>query len=136
MRTSSNRSSRPSRTKDKSLWTKQLADAIAAGVQTGQYPGGLARLQALAEKLAANKDDVDTAAFVTYRALQAEYNRGDAGPSADYLKIQAAWLEKLEKFVGDYPRAPTSAEALLQTGQAPKNLPAKMPRPKPGIKRS
>lgn len=104
--------------KEKSLWNKQLADAIAAGVQTGQYPNGLARLQALAEKLATNKDDVDTAAFVTYRYLQAEYTAAMQAPGADYLKIQAAWLEKLEKFVTDYPTSADSAEALLQLGSS------------------
>jgi thiol-disulfide isomerase/thioredoxin len=104
--------------KEKAVWNKQLADAVAAGVQTGQYPNGLSRLKALAEKLAANKDDVDTAAFVTYRAMQAEYAASMQGTSVDYVKLQAAWLEKLEKFVTDYPTSPDSAEALLQLGSS------------------
>ena len=104
--------------KEKSLWNKQLADAISAGVQTGQYPDGLARLKMLSEKLAANKDDADTAAFVTYRYLQAEYGVSMQQPNVDYVKLQAAWLEKLEKFVTDYPKSPDSAEALLQLGSS------------------
>lgn len=104
--------------KEKSLWNKQLADAIAAGVQTGQYPDGLARLKTLAEKLAANKEDVDTAAFVTYRAMQAEYAASMQGPNTDYVKLQAAWLEKLETFVNTFPASPDSAEALLQLGSS------------------
>lgn len=104
--------------KEKSLWNKQLADAISAGVQTGQYPDGLARLKTLSDKLAANKEDVDTAAFVTYRWLQADYAVSMQGPSPNYVEIQAAWLVKLEKFVNDYPKSPDSAEALLQLGSS------------------
>jgi thiol-disulfide isomerase/thioredoxin len=103
--------------KEKALWNKQLADAIAAGVQTGQYPEGLARLKSLSEKLAA-KEDADTAAFVTYRYLQADYAASMQAPNPDFVKIQAAWLEKLEKFVNDYPKSPDSAEALLQLGSS------------------
>lgn len=104
--------------KEKSLWNKQLADAIAAGVQTGQYPNGLARLKALSEKLAANKDDADTAAFVTYRYLQADYTAAMQAPNAKFVEIQTEWLAKLEKFVADYPTSPDSAEALLQLGSS------------------
>ncbi len=104
--------------KEKSLWNKQLADAISAGVQTGQYPDGMARLKALAEKLAANKDDADTAAFVMYRYLQADYTAAMQAPNAKFIEIQTEWLAKLEKFVADYPTSPDSAEALLQLGSS------------------
>ncbi len=104
--------------RDRALWIKQMADAITAGVQTGRYPDGLARLKALAEKLASNKEDADTTAFVTYRALQADYAQSMQGSSPDYIKIQAAWLEKLETFVMAYPTSPDSAEALLQLGSS------------------
>ncbi|MGC4004548.1 MAG: hypothetical protein QM811_16065 [Pirellulales bacterium] len=103
--------------KDRVLWWKQLAEALSSSVQSGQYPAGLARLQMLAEKLA-KQDDQEVAAFVKYRALQADYTASLQVPNPDYVKIQAAWLANLETFATDFPKSEDAAEAFMQLGNA------------------
>lgn len=103
--------------KDRGVWQKQLADALSTAVQAGAYPDGLTRLQKLAEKLAQG-DDSDTAGFAKYRFMQAEYALSLQAANPDYAKIQTAWLEKLEKFVADFPQCGDAADALLQLGNA------------------
>lgn len=95
-------------------WLKQLADVVSAAVQSGEYPGGVARLQALESKLLKSKSTKDLAAYVKFRRMSAEYGQKLQDPKADFAKIQEQWLKDLESFVGDYPSSPDSAEALLQ----------------------
>src|SRR5262249_25968401 len=103
--------------KDRAQWIRQFADTVSAAAQTGSYPSGVEKLQALAEKVQKNPEDADLVPYVKYRFLTADYGaklqKGD-----EFVKVQAEWLDNLEKFVQDYPKAADTAEALLQLGIA------------------
>ncbi len=104
--------------KDRALWLRQLADMVSAAVQSGQYPGGVERLDQLFQKLRANPADKDLAAYVKFRQLTAGYGLALQAPQADFAKIQTEWLANLKQFVEDFPTSPDAAEAMLQLGIA------------------
>jgi thiol-disulfide isomerase/thioredoxin len=104
--------------KDRPQWIRQFADAISAAAQTGAYPTGVEKLKALVEKLSANTDDALLVPYVKYRYLQADYGSKLQRHEVDFVKVQSEWLENLEQFVKDYPKATDTAEALLQLGLA------------------
>ncbi len=93
------------------FWNRQLVETVAAYVQEGILPDGMAALERLAE---ASADDEDLAAFVDFRLIQARYAASMEAPDADPVKLQEAWFESLAKYVEDHPRAAEAAEALLQ----------------------
>jgi len=99
----------------KSFWTRQLAETVAALVQEGALSGGTEKLEAL---VAASEDDEPLQAFAAFRLASARYAAAMQAPGADVGKVQAAWLEELAAFVKDHPTAPDTAEALLQMGMA------------------
>jgi len=96
---------------DKPFWTNQLVETIAAYVQEGLLPDGIAKLEALAE---AAKGDDAAAAFANFRLIQARYSVGMEQPGADGEQLQKTWFTDLQAFADAYPKAPESAEALLQ----------------------
>jgi thiol-disulfide isomerase/thioredoxin len=100
--------------KDRGLWLRQLADTVSAAIQAGAYPDGAKRLEALSERLRKSDEDKDVAAHVKYLQLTAEYGLSLQAKNADFAKIQGEWLKKLEQFVGDFPKCPDAAEAMLQ----------------------
>ncbi|MCE9556000.1 MAG: redoxin family protein [Planctomycetes bacterium] len=95
-------------------WGHQLADTISAAIQSGTYPEGLKRIEALAEKVAADKKNPELAAYVKYRALMASYTLAMQEKGAEFGTVQANWLKSLEKFVTDYPDSPDTSDAMLQ----------------------
>jgi thiol-disulfide isomerase/thioredoxin len=96
---------------DKGFWTNQLVETLAAYVQEGLFPDGLAKLEQIAETV---KGDEAASAFIQFRLIQAKYSAGMEQPNADGEALQKAWFEDLAKFTETYPKAPESAEALLQ----------------------
>jgi len=99
---------------DRAMWLRQLADTVSAAVQSGTYPGGAKRLEAVFSKLARTQTDEDLAGYVRFRQLTAEYGLALQAPKADFAKIQTDWLKNLKQYVADYPSSPDSAEAMLQ----------------------
>lgn len=99
-------------------WLRQLADTLQAGVQSGGYDAGLARLQALSEMLVEKKASDDLAAYVKFRFLTSEYSVALQDDANDYAKVQEKWLASLEQFVTQYPKASDAAEAMLQLALA------------------
>jgi thiol-disulfide isomerase/thioredoxin len=99
----------------KSFWTRQLAETIAASVQEGALAGGTEKLEAI---VAGSADDEPLQAFAAFRLASARYAAAMQAPGADVGKVQTAWLEELAAFVKDHPTAPDTAEALLQMGIA------------------
>jgi thiol-disulfide isomerase/thioredoxin len=104
--------------KDRPTWIRQFADTLSAAAQTGTYPGGVEKLKAMVDKLqAATNEDPSLLAYVKFRYLTGDYGaklqKGD-----DFVKVQSQWLDNLEQYVKDYPKAQDSAEALLQLGIA------------------
>jgi thiol-disulfide isomerase/thioredoxin len=100
---------------DKTFWTKQLAETLAAAVQDATVPEGLGKLETIAAEVAG---DEETAAFVAFRLAQARYAAGMQQSGADVEKVQTAWIEELGRFVEQHPRAADAAEAMLQLGIA------------------
>ena len=103
---------------DRSQWLRQLADTVSAAVQSRAYPEGVARLKQVHERLKQSKDDADLAAYVEFRYMTAEYGQALQKEGADYPKVQAQWLQDLERYVTDNPKTPDSADAMLQLGIA------------------
>ena len=97
-------------TADRGFWTRQLVETVAAYVQEGLLPGGLAVL----ERLGTDTDDESLAAFVAFRLVQARYAARMEEAGADPSKLQDAWFGELEQFVETHPTSPEAAEALLQ----------------------
>jgi thiol-disulfide isomerase/thioredoxin len=103
---------------DRTQWLRSLAETLSAAVQSGAYPEGLQRLEALGGKLAGQENSADLAAYVKFRYLTAEYNQKLQGDGVDFAKVQKKWLANLEQYVDDYPNSPDAAEAMLQLGIA------------------
>ncbi len=94
-------------------WIRQLADTIAAAVQTGQYKDGLSKLQQL-EQTISQGDDRNLQAFVHFRLVAARYAQQLAEQGADPAKVQETWLKELDQFVKEFPDAEDAPEAMLQ----------------------
>lgn len=95
-------------------WIRQLADTLSAAVQSGHYDEGVDRLGALGDKLAEGQAKPEYVAYVRFRHLMAEYGRNVQDPTANFAKTQALWVERLEKFVQEFPEMDDTPEALLQ----------------------
>lgn len=97
------------------FWVRQYAETLAAAVQDGSMPDGIAVLEKLATAVTA---DPALEAFVMFRLASARYAANMQQPNADVDKVQNAWLEELRQFVEKHPTAPDAAEAMLQMGIA------------------
>lgn len=103
---------------ERTTWLRQLTDMIGAAVQSGTFPQGAKRLEALYAKVQKNDQDSQMAGYVRFRQLSAEYGLAMQAKGADFSKIQSEWLKKLEQYVADYPKSSDAAEAMLQLGTA------------------
>jgi len=104
---------------DRAMWLRQLADMVSAAVQAGEYPAGAQRLKGLVEKLEADPNDRELAAYVAFRQLAAEYGLKMQAAGSDTEKlgqVQTEWLGAIEQYVKDYSGTPDTAEAMLQLG--------------------
>ncbi len=99
-------------------WYRQLADTLSAAVQSGGYPGGIERLKALHEKLAADEKEEQLAFYVQYRALTAEHSQALSDPDGKFEQIQAKWVADLKKFVEAGNKNPDSADAMMELAMA------------------
>lgn len=99
---------------DRENWLRQLVDGIAAAVQSGGYPAGLDRIQALHEKLKQLAPDSELTAHVEFMYLSAQYGHQLQQPNAKHREIQDEWLANLAKFVEVHPKAEDASEAMLQ----------------------
>lgn len=100
---------------ERDTWTRQLVDTVSVAVQSGAYPGGLARLKSLAKTLARSRSAESKAlrAYTEYQLIGTEYIARQS-PDADFAEIQEWWLGELTDFADRYPRAPETAQAKLQ----------------------
>lgn len=99
---------------ERDMWTRQLADWISAGFQSGNFPDGVKRLETMFERLKKAGDQKDSLAYVRFRQLLAENAQKMQATGADVPKLQAEWLKTLQHFVEEYPKAIDAAEAMLQ----------------------
>lgn len=106
---------------ERAQWTRQLLDTVAAAVQSGNYPNGVARLKRLEEEIAAGAPKSPLVAVARYRWKLAEYAAAmqDAkGNNETLQKIHATWLKDLEDFLDENPKAEDAPDASLQLAVA------------------
>lgn len=103
---------------DRAQWFRQLADTVSAAAQAGQFPDGVTKLKTLVDTLKKEKGDEALLAYVSFRAISADYGQSIQAEGADFAKVQEKWLADLDQYVKDYPKSPDAAEALLQLGMA------------------
>ena len=103
---------------DRSTWIRQFADTISAAAQSGQYPGGVARLKKQYDEMKRSNPGANDTAFVGFRYLSAAYGQSMQDPKADIGKIQDKWLADLNDFVKAYPKSDDAADAMLQLAVA------------------
>lgn len=100
---------------ERTQWTKQMVDGIAAAVQSGSFDSGLKRLQEIESSVGKTDPKAPMLPYVTYRRLLAEYTVDLQNASSDKRqKVQEWWLKELEQFATRYPDAEDTPEALLQ----------------------
>ena len=99
---------------DRNLWIRQYAETISAAVQSGSFPGGVARLESLHEQLLKRPETAELAGYVRFRHMTAAYNVSLQAKDVDFEKINSTWMADLESFVRDYGKSPDAAEAMLQ----------------------
>ncbi len=112
---------------DRGPWVRKLADSLSVAVQSdlAGETSAATRLANLVTKLATESPpDHRLTAYVTYRQMQAEYARDTR--LVDHfdraIKVQRAWLKRLDKFVKDFPRHEDTPDALLQAGMVCETL--------------
>ncbi|MEM8913520.1 MAG: TlpA disulfide reductase family protein [Planctomycetota bacterium] len=98
---------------DRDTWVRQLVDTVSVATQSGAYPGGLKRLQALAKSLRGK--DASLRAYAEFQLISTEYLARQS-PDANFGEIQTWYLQQLNSFADRFPRAPESAQAKLQLG--------------------
>jgi thiol-disulfide isomerase/thioredoxin len=103
--------------KDRTQWIRQFSDSMTAAAQTGNYPAGVEKLKAMVEKLEKSPEDAVLVPYAKFRLLTADYG-AKLQAHKEFVKVQSEWLDNLEQFVKDYPKAADTAEALLQLGIA------------------
>ncbi len=102
---------------DREQWQKQIADGIAAGVQSDTYTDGLEQLKSMLEDIEKKSPKSSLVAYLTYRIMTAEYSiKLRKAPTDKTAEIQEQWLKSLETFVTKYPKEDDSPEALFQLG--------------------
>jgi thiol-disulfide isomerase/thioredoxin len=101
---------------EKLMWQRQRLEGIAAATQMKTYPNGVEELKRSEQALRRAKVDENLVAFAVFQRLLAEYNLQleTATSQEDRGKLQESWLKSLEGFVSEFPKAPESADAMLQ----------------------
>jgi hypothetical protein len=109
---------KPTEVEDRDPFVRQLADSLSTAAQKG--PGtdspAFKRLAALEKDLAEKLRGSGLAAYVTYREVQADYYLRSSAKDANNEKVQQYYLERLAKFVADYPKADDTPDVILQLG--------------------
>ncbi|MEO1496647.1 MAG: thioredoxin-like domain-containing protein [Planctomycetota bacterium] len=101
---------------EKRQWYTQLADLLSATAQSSGYAGAVKKLSQLERSPAVKAAGADLPAHFRYKRIGAEYGVALAAKDADYAKVQADWLKKIEAFANAYPTSPDAADAMLQLG--------------------
>jgi thiol-disulfide isomerase/thioredoxin len=93
---------------DRTNYTRQVIDSLAAAYQTGLFAAGAGVL----EKYAGQPDPIGP--YAGYRTILAEYAIDADQPGSDYMQVQKKFLGKLEGFLEKYPKAAEVPDVLFQ----------------------
>jgi hypothetical protein len=103
---------------EKDQWIRQIADCLNAAAQAGPDKDQKAYecLVDLEKQVAGSQKGSLLAAYVTFREMSADFAAKNNQGGGDFMKNQEAWLNRLAKFVQDYPQGEDTPDALLQAG--------------------
>ena len=102
---------------ERDQWHRQIADGIAAGVQSDTYTNGVEKLQSMLDDLKKKSPKSPLVGYLTYRIMTAEYSiKLRKAPADKTAEIQEQWLKSLESFVTKYPQGDDAPEAMFQLG--------------------
>lgn len=93
---------------DRTNYTKQAIDSIAAAYQTGFFKQGAEVLKSYADQPGA------IGPYAAYRQVLAEYTLDADQPGANFIQVQKDFLAKLETFVAERPKAEEVPDVLFQ----------------------
>jgi len=98
-------------------WLRQVADCLGASVQNSPASDKIAfqRLTALRERVAKDHAGSNLLAHVIFCEMSADYSMR-LNTEKDIAKLQQEWVDKLTKFVQDFPRSEDTPDALMQLG--------------------
>lgn len=99
-------------------WIKQLAERLAIGAQTRDYPKGLEKLEQLHTELAGQAKEAELTGYVRFRLIMANYSVRTQEKDAPFDKIQDEWIEQLQDYVKLYPKGPDALDAMFQLAMA------------------
>lgn len=105
--------------KENDTWVKQMADCLIAAAQntTGKDKTAFERLSQLKNQVVRTKAGTPLAARLTYLEISADYAlKLSNGDTTNTGKAQEELLERLAKFVQDFPKSDDTPEALMQLG--------------------
>lgn len=105
--------------KDNDTWLRQMADCLIAAAQntTGKDKTAFERLSQLKSQVVRTKAGTPLAARLTYLEISADYAlKLSSGGTADTNKAQEELLDRLAKFVQEFPKSDDTPEALMQLG--------------------
>ena len=104
---------------DRGQWLRQEADCLSAAAQNSAADDKAAygRLTALVEQVRKSAPAGDAlAAYVTFREMQAWYYDQTRQKDYDFKKVHEAWVERLAKYIKEFPGSEDTPEALLAAG--------------------
>ncbi|MEL6897965.1 MAG: thioredoxin, partial [Planctomycetota bacterium] len=96
-------------------WVRQLVDTVTAATQNGAYPGGLKRLQRIAEKIVPR--DPALLSYVEYQIILTEFINS-TNDGSDYVESQKTLVNNYQKFVRRHRNTPEVADAYLELGRS------------------
>ena len=102
---------------DRDQWLRQQADCLSAAVLSSAEGDrtGYERLLELEKQVAKDQPSSPVAAYITFREMQADFALRPA-KSPESAKSQEQLLQRLAKFVEDYPQGEDTPDALMQLG--------------------
>ena len=102
---------------ERDQWLRQEADCFSAAVLSGPEGDrtGYDRLLDLEKQVAKDQAGSQVAAYITFREMQADFALRPT-KSTDSAKSQEQLLQRLAKFVEDYPQGEDTPDALMQLG--------------------
>src|SRR5262249_28760449 len=98
-------------------WIRQVADSLASAAQASATDTVASKRMATLEgQLVKAVPGTNLTAYVSFRAMQADYSRQLSLNPKKFEDVQKAWLEKLTSFVKTYQKAEDTPDAMLQLG--------------------
>lgn len=98
-------------------WTRQWADTLAIGAETGSHPQGLQQLIQMETNLRKASPKSALLPQLAYRRLRADYSvRLSKATTEQRPEVQKWWLAELQQFTTDFPAAETTPDAMLDLG--------------------